>query len=166
MVSTVPASKTAEKDYKAEDADDASESSEDSDPTELFHRDIGIQTSPLLSRQGSSSSLAESHQAASDPLTAQTQRVSSLMSQIQDLTQSRSTSGTKEKDISDQLNSFSSYLNELLYVSPYYSYKSTVPSWSNVANTPANDEFEKFRQEIRTMKGVMLSARNFPRGGA
>ena len=142
------------------------ESDEDEDPTELFHRDIGVQTSPILSRQHSSSSLADSQSASTDTLSAQTSRLASLSNKVRELSQSRTASGSKENDISDQLDSFSTYLNELMYSNPYYSYKNSMPSWNNMASTPATDEFDHFRQEIRSMKGVMLSARNFPRGGA
>jgi hypothetical protein len=165
IVST-PSKKTTGKDKSQEVEENIMDSDEDEDPTELFHRDIGVQTSPPLSRQHSTWSLADSHSSSPDALSAQASRLASLSNSIREITQSRTASGGKEKDILDQLDSFSAYLNELTYSSPYYSYKNSVPTWNNIASTSANDEFDRFRQEIRSMKGVMLSTRNFPRGGA
>ncbi|KAF2668316.1 hypothetical protein BT63DRAFT_425639 [Microthyrium microscopicum] len=163
-VTTLPPKNKPHDDKDANGSDNESDGS-DGDPTELFHRDIGVQTSPSLSRPQSSWSIADSQEGtAPDPLSLQTSRIASLASQIRNLEQSRTASGGKEKDISDQLGTFSTYLNELMYSSPYYSYKNTVPTWNNTSSTPS-DEFDRLRQEIRSMKGVMLSARNFPRRG-
>jgi uncharacterized phage infection (PIP) family protein YhgE len=163
LVSSVPAAKSGATE-KAGYADNASETSVDSDPTELFHRDIGVQTSPPQSRRHSLSN-ADSKETTTDALSKQTSRLASLSSQIRQLETSRNAIGGNEKEINDQLDSFSTYLNELMYSSPYYSYKNYTPSWSSSTAPATNDEFDKFRQEVRSMKGLMLSARNFPRGG-
>jgi hypothetical protein len=161
LVSTTPAAKSSLE--KGVLADNASDTSGDSDPTELFHRDIGVQTSPPQSRRNSISK-EDSKEKPTDPLSKQTSRLASISSQVRELERSRTATGGKEKEINDQVDSFTSYLNELMYSSPYYSYKT--PSWtSQPASSGANDEFDKFRQEVRSMKGLMLSARNFPRGG-
>lgn len=162
MVSTQPTSKSA---GKGGFNDDASDTSGDSDPTELFHRDIGVQTSAPQSRRNSISK-DENKEAQMDTLTKQTSRLAAMNFQLRELERTRAATSAKDIEIKDQLESFSTYLNELMYSSPYHSFKSYTPSWSSgSAASASNDEFDKFRQEVRSMKGQMLSARNFPRGG-
>jgi hypothetical protein len=148
----------------ADVADNASETSEDSDPTELFHRDIGVQTDVELERKTSSWSLQESEEAEKDTVTKHETRLTNLTKHLRDLEESGNMSDGRETEVHDQLEVFSSYLNDVLYTSPYYSWKNSVPSWGNTQNATSNDEFDKFKQEIRSIKGAMLSSRNFPRG--
>ena len=156
VVTTVPALKGKK---VVDNTDNVSVSSEESDPTELFHRDIGVQTSPPQSRRGSLSS-SDSLSSPADVLATQENRLKALSMHVRDLEQSRASIGSKEQDVNAQLTSFSQYLNEMMYTSPYYGYKASAPAWST---TGVQDEFDKFKAEIRSVKGVMLSTRNFPR---
>jgi hypothetical protein len=158
MITKIPASKTNDK--LPADADNLSVSSDDSDPTELFHRDIGVQTSPQQSRRGSQSSAADSLDTPADPITTHENRLKSLSMHIRDLKQSRAINTGTEQDVRAELTSFSAYLNDLLYPSPYYGYRGSTPSWSR---TTPQDEFDRFKAEIRSTKGALLSTRNFPK---
>jgi hypothetical protein len=150
--------------------DDKSEASVDSDPTELFHRDIGVQTDDTLTHHASSWSLpgSDAVESSTDPITSQQNRLTSLTTKIRDLQESGNISNGREKEVKDQLDTFVTYLNDIMYASPYYSWKNHVPSWSstnNAATAASQDEFDKFKAEIKSIKGAMLSSRNFPRGG-
>jgi hypothetical protein len=166
-VVTVPPAKSSTKTKETEVADNASVTSEASDPTELFHRDIGVQTSPPLSRNQSSWSLSESDPTnSSEALARQESRLGSITSTLRDIRFTVDYTSNKEKDVSAQVDAFTKYLNELMDSSPYYKYQSNFPTWNNKdSTTTTTDEFEKFKTEIRSMKGAMLSTRNFPRGG-
>jgi hypothetical protein len=158
MITKMPAPKMNDK--LLDDGDNVSVSSDESDPTELFHRDIGVQTSPQQSRRGSQSSAADSLNTPTDPITTHENRLKALSMHIRDLNQSRAVGRGTEQDVKAELTSFSAYLNDLLYSSPYYGYKGSTPSWSR--NNP-QDEYERFKAEIRSTKGVLLSTRNFPK---
>ncbi|KAE9983638.1 hypothetical protein EG328_003054 [Venturia inaequalis] len=162
MVSKAPPSRPATS-SGLDQADDKSETS-DEDPTELFHRDFGTQTSPSLSRRASSSELSDLRPA--DVVSGHENRLKIMASHLRDLQQSNSSIEEKEDNVTKQLTSLTSYLNDLTYSSPYYRYGGgNYGGWSGT-DTSGNkdDEIDKFKTEIRGVKGVLLSTRNFPRG--
>jgi len=161
VVSTVPSSRpTTSSGVKEAHPDDISDISADSDPTELFHRDIGTQTSPPLSRRASSSddSLIATQ---TDTLSSHENRLRTMASRLKDLDASNSSLTEKEDDVGKQLSSLTSYLNDLQYSSPYY--RSGYTSWPGTGETNKDDEIDKVKAEIRGVKGVLLSTRSFPR---
>jgi hypothetical protein len=165
LVSTTPPSRpTTSSGVPGKDTDhpdDISDISDDSDPTELFHRDIGTQTSPPLSRRASSSDLSDLGN-ASDVLSGHENRLKIMSSHLNDLQTSNSSITEKEDHVNKQLSTLTSYLNDLTYSSPYYRYG----GWGSDLTANKDDEIEKLKTEIRGVKGVLLSTRNFPRGGA
>jgi hypothetical protein len=155
--------KTMEEDDKKSNSGE----SDDSDPTELFHRDIGVQTSPSLSRQQSSWSLSDAEpQSSADTLSLQESRLKVLATNIRDLEQSASTSTAREKDLSDQITALNEFLMAIALPAAHAKYKNpNYPTWSSLANRPPiGDELDRFKAEISRTKGLMLSTRNFPRG--
>jgi hypothetical protein len=163
---TIPATKALVKKKDAEDDDNASVASDASDPTELFHRDIGVQTSPSLSRNQSSWSLSDTDPSTSESLAHQEARIGSITSILRDIRFSRDSSGNKEKEVSAQIDAYTKYLGDLMYSTPPYKYQNSFPTWNSTSTAiNSNDEIDKFKNEIRSMKGAMLSTRNFPRGG-
>ncbi|KAK8247582.1 peroxisomal membrane anchor protein conserved region-domain-containing protein [Phyllosticta capitalensis] len=158
MVSTIPtgpkkASADAEKDYS--DIESAS------DPTELYHRDIGVQTSPSLSRRASHSS--ESSQSSTELPTSQRQEgnVEKLSRFVQDFNGLMESNIKSEESVATQLGELRSYLTEMAYSSPYYGgdmYSNRFGS----SKRSEDDAIEAFKADIRSVKGVFLSARNFP----
>jgi hypothetical protein len=169
MVSTVPQTNSLV--LKSENtrghADNDSDTTSDSDPTELFHRDFGTQTSPALSRRASSSE-DSSPDTPTDVTTGHESRLKIMASHLKDLETSGQSNLQKEDDISKQLSALTSYLNEMQFSSPYYRYGNPSYSWSTPATAATgvskDDEIEKLKAEIRSVKGVLLSTRNFPRG--
>ncbi|KAF2433096.1 hypothetical protein EJ08DRAFT_561675, partial [Tothia fuscella] len=166
MVSTIPQSKPHGTISKSTDhPDDASDITNDSDPTELYHRDFGTQTSPTLSRRPSSSSEIAPDTPA-DIITGHSNRIRIMASHLKDLEASNASEMGKVEEVGKQLTALNSYLNDMSYSSPYYRYSSTNYSWngSGSYNGGKDDEIEKLKTEIRSVKGVLLSTRTFPRG--
>ena len=133
-----------------------------SDPTELFHRDFGTQTSPSVSRRGSSSSLGTGlEQSSTDTAVFQEKQFRMLISHLDEVSAGTDSNKASVESLSKQVKVLSQYLSEMQYQSPY--------QLSNglTAKEPAGrreDAVEQFRTDIRSVKGVLLNARNFPTG--
>jgi len=94
IVSTIPPSRPGTATLNDEHPDDASD---DSDPTELFHRDFGTQTSPSISRRNSSSE--ESTTSLPDAAAKQETQIKSIVSHIKDLSTSSDSSNNYEDEV-------------------------------------------------------------------
>lgn len=173
IISTIPdnangASKGLFKSTGASNIDDGASDVEtvDSDPTELYHRDFGTQTTPNLSRRGSlTASNTDASPSPEDPLSEHESNLKILVSRLQDLIADHGQSTTVETETSTSLSNLKSYLTDVTYQSPYYSYGGSAGSYGRTTNSTAStreDGFEKFKTEIRSFKGMLLSARNFP----
>ncbi|KAF2839715.1 hypothetical protein M501DRAFT_1003160 [Patellaria atrata CBS 101060] len=132
-----------------------------SDPTELFHRDFGTQTSPSLSRRNSASTEPSSaEESASKMLNGHTNRMKIINSHLSELLDGTKGNKTSHESVVTQVNDLRSYLTEMSYSNIYY------PSiYGNSTTSGKSDEMEKLKSEIRSVKGVLLSAKNFPSGG-
>ncbi|OCK74202.1 hypothetical protein K432DRAFT_430168 [Lepidopterella palustris CBS 459.81] len=172
MVSTDPANtikSTAIAKY-ADAVDDVSEA--DSDPTELYHRDFGTQTSPNFSRRPS---IASSSTEASPPeenivVTGHVTRLKILTSHIRELEATKSNDSASTNSLRTQLTDLTTYLNEMSYQNQYYGGGMGAMYGGSNYGTPKtkdgkDDQVEALKAEIRGVKGVLLSARNFPAGG-
>ncbi|KAF1812497.1 hypothetical protein P152DRAFT_466406 [Eremomyces bilateralis CBS 781.70] len=170
-VSTVPAMPLTLKDQVNQlvEADQLSDSSSDSDPTELFHRDIGVQTSPALSRRGSvgPDSLSGLPEAARDAVTDQEAKLQSISDRLQQMIESAKTSKSSNDAMDEQVRDLSSYLTGITYSSPYYG-MSGLNTFNYSMNSTAGsgtgkiDAVDAVKADIRGVKGVLLSSRNFP----
>lgn len=143
-------------------ADDVSET--DSDPTELFHRDFGTQTTPTLSRRPSSSSSADTD----STVTSHENRLKILTSHLKELESTRSNDNASSDSLRTKLSDLSSYLSEMSYQNQYYSGMGGL--YGGTYGLPKtkdgkDDHIEALKSDIRAVKGVLLSARNFPAGG-
>lgn len=156
-VSVDPASKVKPLEDAADDVSEA-----DSDPTELYHRDYGTQTTPNLSRRPSAS--ADPH----PTVTAQENRLKIIKSHLQELQTTNSSQSTSRDAVRTKVSDLTTYLTEMDYQNQYYPgtgrYGSTF-GWSNGNQEFKNDQIEALKNDIRAVKGVFLSARNFPVGG-
>ncbi|KAJ8117786.1 hypothetical protein OPT61_g1097 [Boeremia exigua] len=158
-VSVDPASKV--KKTASEIGDDVSEA--DSDPTELYHRDYGTQTTPNLSRRPS---LAETD--AHPTVTAHEKRLSIIKSHLNEIVANRTNNGVSRDSLQTKVSDLTSYLNDMSYQNQYFSSMGGMyggnfglPS----AKDGKTDQIDILKQDIRAVKGVFLSARNFPTGG-
>lgn len=158
-VSVDPA--TQAKNKATDAADDVSEA--DSDPTELYHRDYGTQTTPELSRRPSV--------ATNDPepvVTGHENRLRIIKSHLQELESTRSNDTASANSLKTKVSDLTSYLSEMSYQNQYYSNMNGLYG-SNYGLASVkdgkNDQIEVLKNDIRAVKGVFLSARNFPTGG-
>lgn len=139
-----------------------------SDPTEMFHRDIGVQTSPP-----DSPGLSPVESGAPSA-TATSEKLSTLRGHLNVLLVSSSTQLDATEKAKAELKQTSLYLDQLRYGSggTGYGALSGDDGWRNqvfgskVAEAnKRTDAVDDFKADIRAMKGTLLSARNFPRGG-
>ncbi|KAI9804616.1 MAG: hypothetical protein M1833_006690 [Piccolia ochrophora] len=152
------------------------EDEDDEDPTELFHVDVGTQTSapPSPTLQTGGSSTPTSVAQPPTPLVAQTERLAVLQSHVSELV-------SQEKDIGDAdvttavgMDELKGYLEGLVakraevggYTSPYYGVVGggLGGAGAGKGRGDGDDEMEKVKAGIRGVKGVLLSARSFPAG--
>lgn len=158
-VSVDPASKV--KKTTSEIGDDVSEA--DSDPTELYHRDYGTQTTPNLSRRPS---LAEVD--AHPTVTAHEKRLRIITSHLNELVANRTNNHVSRDSLQTKVSDLTSYLNDMSYQNQYYSSMNGL--YGGNYGLPSGkdgktDQIDVLKQDIRAVKGVFLSARNFPTGG-
>ena len=159
VVSTIPS--TASKSKHGEfglgsdlDVDDLE--SDVSDPTEMFHRDTGTQTSPPVSRSNSSASLTDSNPSSITPLSTQTAELKTLNTNLSSVLSS-STSVVDEDEVTlFGIKDLRDYLLEITYGRESGSLR------GDVKKPNADDEISRVRAEIRGVKGVLLSAKSFP----
>ncbi|KAF2803594.1 uncharacterized protein BDZ99DRAFT_468127 [Mytilinidion resinicola] len=146
--------------------DDISEA--DSDPTELYHRDFGTQTTPSLSRRPSVSSNTASDPEANTTVAIHETRLKSLTSHLRELEATHNNDTSSAGSLRASLTELNTYLSEMTYQS-YHSYGGGMYGGSNYGmprgKDGKEDQVEALKAEIRGVKGVLLSARNFPAGG-
>lgn len=130
--------------------------SEAEDPTEMFHRDMGTQTSPPLSTMA----MAKNKDAGGESTTKkQADRLAGLtktLSGLKDEFRSESEGMDGIKTLVDVLRDD---LDSLTYTGQS---ASTYDLYGRSRKPEPEDEIRKVRDNIRRVKGVLLSTRNFP----
>lgn len=152
-----------------------SETSSVSDPTELFHVDVGTQTSPVISRPTSPPNGRRFPSTAEDRLARlahQESRLKDLRAHLLDTVEDVNDLGDADAVVAESIQELSTYLDSLVDTSPYYGsnnhmYGGGLLGASGVqnrgqSNTISDDEVMGVKAEIRGIKGVLLNARNFP----
>ncbi|KAL4879147.1 peroxisomal membrane anchor protein conserved region-domain-containing protein [Aspergillus karnatakaensis] len=149
-----------------------------SDPTELFHRDIGTQTSQELPQPPTTSaSTADSEpNTPSTVVTNHQKRLEQIGTHLREFADAQSQSSTLNDTTRSRITDLQRYLDTLAYSKNSYPYSSTgygaysSPGFDSGNNTGTGmkkaeeDAISSFRAEIRGVKGALLSARNFPSG--
>lgn len=139
----------------------------DGDPTEMFHRDIGVQTSPPTSPSASrpGSPKPDSSEATIDK---QTSRLTSLKLSLQGLIDDSASEGHDVTELEGTIGILKDFLDSMAYVQPQYGYSNIVGGFNGAGgyggSKEADDEISKVKAGIRGVKGVLLSARSFPGG--
>jgi len=163
-VSHVPyiaSSTVLQKQKEQNDQDDDVESIV-SDPTELFHRDVATQISPQQSRASSSADLAER-----DPTAHQSSRLRSLHGTLSSLLSSTTTHFSQDR-LKESMTDFQGVLDKLestynpFRVDYAGTYSTLVDDKNKAKKSGLDNEAAKFKAEIRSLKGAILSSRNFP----
>ena len=122
----------------------------DSDPARFFNRSAATQTSPHLSRSTSPSPY-DSPEIPSSSLSAHEAALSTLRSRLSDLLPADAEASNPVKDSVDELQR---YLDRLAY--------GDLPGRGGKGDKTKEDGVARVKSDIRGVKGVLLSARNFP----
>lgn len=150
VVSAIPPSISPSKSLLREEDDDDGDSS-NSEPTEWFQRSAATQTSPLLSR--STSSITAEKATSESLIQKQQLRLQMLHDSLSDVLHDHKyrldTSSRVSKQYVDNLQK---YLSDMAYGTTF------APAELPVGG----DSVSRMKAEIRSVKGVLLSARNFP----
>lgn len=178
-VSTIPlAAAKLHKSDKSDAGEEDETASLTSDPSELYHRDIATQTSPELESSDYSSSLMtlesiteSSTDDSSKALNTHVSRLKSIQSQLKDLVYAETQNDLACDNIKNRITNLQTYLDSLTYSSPAYLSSSLYGSYGDTSkdqkagmSSGEADAIAAFRAEVRSAKGVLLSARNFPTG--
>ncbi|KAI9824553.1 MAG: hypothetical protein M1832_001642 [Thelocarpon impressellum] len=162
-VSEVPMPKAA---GHMRDSDADSTASSDSDPTELFHVDIGTQTSSR--RSSASTSTDPTPRDALSRTLAQQATLKTMSSHLTSLLETSASASDADDGVAASLQELRTFLDGIVYASPYAAtnaslYSSVIgPAGAGAARVADDDAVGKIKGEIRGIKGVLLSARNFP----
>jgi len=157
LLEFAPASYRAKKDVRAPPYaadDEESVDSDASDPAELFHVDAETQTTPSLLGP-------DDDEAGAGAMTPDS-KLEELASQMKVLVESHS-DGT-DNELTFLLEDLTSYLEGLTYdVSVSTSiYSTPFGGYGNQVDKDKDDPIGKVKQEIRSVKGVLLNTKNFP----
>ncbi len=140
--------------------DDVSEA--DSDPTEFFHRDAGTQTTPSLSRQPSPSPDEKDENA----VTGHENRLKMLTSHIRELSAIASDKTASSSSLKTNLSDLTTYLSEMSEQNQFHFSKGRFygESYGLRKKDGKDAQAEALKADIRAVKAVFLSTRNFPAG--
>lgn len=134
-----------------------------SDPTELFHRDMGTQTSPKASHPASDAGISTTDGAAkSDAVTRQANGLAIIKEHLNEILEGVDKQGSSKQQCEDSVNRLKHYLDTLMFSSPTPSLGMWPGSDANQARSAKTDAVEELKKEIRGVKGVLLSAKRFP----
>ena len=156
MVTAVP-TKAKDGDAIESDADSVA-----SDPTELFHRDTGTQTSPQISRRQSAST-DDTPPPIKTVAEKQEDRLRILSSHMSELLDGANESGIYNDALQERVGEVRKYLDTLIFP-PASSFENGVWQQGSSTDKKKDDAVSAFRAEIRGVKGVLLNARRFPAG--
>ncbi|KMP05322.1 hypothetical protein CIRG_05003 [Coccidioides immitis RMSCC 2394] len=171
-VSTIPPAAMKSRKHASSDEGEAGEAdSITSDPTELFHRDIATQTSPELENPPSTLPKPDSITESQKALDTHVSRLSSISSQLNDILYAEMQNDLSTNNVKDRISNLQTYLDSLAYSSPSYLSSSLYGTYGDDSkgdkqgmSSGEADAIAAFRAEVRSAKGVLLSARNFPAG--
>lgn len=151
-IPTIPTKKTLL------DADDDDSSYDD--PHELYHRDIGVQTSPPTTPGDfwGSEALATSMEKP-NAAKEQAAKLASLVLSIRSLTEDFTAQAEDYGETKTVLNMFNENLNSLAYPPESFGMGS---AYLYGPSKEPDDEIKKAKDNIKRMKGVLLSTSNFP----
>ncbi|KAK3304214.1 peroxisomal membrane anchor protein conserved region-domain-containing protein [Chaetomium strumarium] len=152
IVSEIPAPKP--KPSSAQD-DDATSSYDD--PTELFHRDIGVQTSLPTSPSPEPS---QPHKESAT--TIHNRRLSSLITSLRSLNEGLIDHTESLGDVQTVLDILKQDLDKLSSAAAATDFVGGFSLYGPSGKNEPDDEIKRAKENIRRVKGVLLSTRSFP----
>ncbi|KAH6656390.1 peroxisomal membrane anchor protein conserved region-domain-containing protein [Truncatella angustata] len=132
---------------------DVDDDSSYDDPTEMFHRDIGTQTTPQVSS-------ASSSDAGEKVVDKQAERLAQLTTSMKELSDMYISQAENTSELHSQLREFREEVDKLAYPSESLSYGGS--GFGIGRSSEPDDEFKKTKDAIRSVKGMFLSSRMFP----
>lgn len=149
MVSEVPYKNGKPLKSEAESDDNSSYD----DPTEMFHRDIGTQTSPQQS--------LFAPEAEEKPIDRQARQLARLTASLKELSDTYTKQAESTADLHAVLREVRDEADKLAYpnTSDYYS---SYGGYGLGRSSEPQDEVKKTKDAIRSVKGIFLSSRMFP----
>ena len=144
--------------------------SEDSDPTELFHRDFGTQTSAEDFPKGSKSQNPSNSDRPDTITEAHQQQINQIKAAVAGLTSDGLSSESQTiQELRVIMEMSREQLESLAYPASVdggsFGWTNNDAGFSNLyssTNKKDSDEISKMKQEIRSLKGSLLSAKSFP----
>ncbi|KAK4165006.1 peroxisomal membrane protein PEX14 [Cladorrhinum sp. PSN259] len=158
-VSEIPVYKSKENLHLLHGDDNEDAASHYDDPAELFHRDVGVQTSPS-DFSGRSSPANLRPESATD---YQARRLTSLVSSLKEVRDGLNGQSESLADVKTVLNVFKDDL-ETMSSAHAMDFSGGFSLYGMPIRNDPDDEIKKARDNIRRVKGVLLSARTFPTG--
>lgn len=151
LVSKIPEAKSATEDAESDDAESVA-----SDPTELFHRDIGTQTSPAISPPPPTTKA----QLEATVVDKQNERLAVIQSHLNEMLAGVQAGEQPAKDRLEATNKLRHHLDDMMYK------VQTANIWNggfgaDQKAAEADDAIEQVKKEVRGVKGVLLSAKRF-----
>ncbi|KAK4184874.1 peroxisomal membrane protein PEX14 [Podospora australis] len=140
--------------YKHSHTDDDAVSHYD-DPAELFHRDVGVQTSPPGSALASPGLPSESAAAL------HTRRLKDITSSLKQLNEGLVSQSEGYADVKVVLDVFQDEL-DALNAAQMTDFVGGYNLYGVASKNEPDDEIKKAKDNIRRVKGVLLSSRSFP----
>lgn len=139
------------------------------DPTELFHRDVGVQTSPQESpsqqypwtnHYNGSSTSTPPKTSSTDTIQHQADRLGRMSVAVRTLASEMIAQAEDFAETKNALDKFSGDLHALTY--PPESFGMGSNYMYGTTRSEPDDEIKKAKMNIRSVKGVLLSTRSFP----
>ena len=129
------------------------EEGDDDDPAEMFHRDVGTQTSDLPAPPPAGEKTPEWQQ--------QSTRVAALTKSLTELKDGVRSQGDSLVDVKVLVDDFRDSLDGLTFTGRS-DFSESFDMYSSARKHEPDDEIRKARDNIRRVKGVLLRSRNFP----
>lgn len=131
------------------------------DPTEMFHRDIGTQTSPPPASVTPSPGTSNANESTVDAQARRLARLRTVVKELSDMNTKRA------EDTADLLSGVTRLRDEVDKVHRYPTWSPPVSmygqaSFGRSSGQQEDDEYKKTKDAIRSVKGVFLSSRMFP----
>lgn len=142
------------------DKNDDGDNSDYDDPSELFHRDVGVQTSPLPPPSPSSAASASGHPSPTEQTQHHADRLDRLSVGVRGLATDAIHQAEDLAQTKSVLDTFGSDLHALTYPPESFGMGSTY--LYGAQRSEPDDEIKRVKQSIRSVKGVLLSTRSFP----
>ncbi|KAI1412417.1 peroxisomal membrane anchor protein conserved region-domain-containing protein [Hypoxylon sp. FL1857] len=127
-----------------------------SDPTELFHRDFGTQTSPMMLAED-----ARSSSPTDKPIDAQARRLSALRASLREMNDMHIHHAESSAELNALLREVRDEVDKL-GAPPLADFSSFHGGLTYGRSSEPDDEVKKTKDAIRSVKGMFLSSRSFP----